>query len=120
MGTLRLRLLPFPLFRTFVLYLTYLSASLVVVQVHQADWVFGPLSTLSPVLRVHKSSGEGDAKVNVVRTAGPLWRVKDDEMGGGEREAMGAQGVKINRARVRIGGKPETDIIEAEAQLVIF
>ena len=89
-------------------------------KVHQADRVFRPLSAFPSVLCIHKSSREGDAEVNVVRTAGPLWRVKDDEMGGGEREAMGAQGVKINRARVRIGGKPETDIIEAEAQLVIF
>ena len=93
--------------------MTYLSAGLVVVQVHQADWVLGSLSALSPVLRVHKRSREGDAEVNVVRTAGPLWRVKDDEKGGGERGATGPQGVKINSGRVRIGGKPETDIIAA-------
>ena len=77
---------PFPLsslsksFYFYMLYLTYLSAGLIVVQIHQADWVFGSLSALSPVLGVHKSSREGDAKVNVVRTAGPLWRVKDDEL----------------------------------------
>ena len=83
-----------------MLYLTYLSAGLIVVQIHQADWVFGSLSALSPVLCVHKSSREGDAKVNVVRTAGPLWRVKDDEVIGVEvgEEPCGPQGVKINRA----------------------
>jgi len=52
--------------------LKQLSTGLIVVQVHQADWVFGSLSTLSPVLCVHKSSREGNPKVNVVRTAGPL------------------------------------------------
>ena len=111
-------------FQTFVSYLTYLSASLIVVKVHQADWVFRSLSALPPVLCIHKSSREGDAKVNVVGTAGPLWRIENDEIGGGERGAMGPQGVKINRAEVRIGEKPETDIIAAliaaETQLRIF
>lgn len=52
--------------------LQQLSASLIVVKVHQADWVFRSLSALPPVLCIHKSSREGDAKVNVVGTAGPL------------------------------------------------
>ena len=77
LGTLWSRLFPFPLASLsnnigHGLYLTYLSAGLVVVQVHQADWVFRPLSAFPSVLSIHKSSREGDAKVNVVRTAGPL------------------------------------------------
>ena len=60
--------------------LTYLSSSLVVVQVHQADRVLRSLSAFPPVLSVNKSSGEGDTKVNVVGAARPLW-IKDDERG---------------------------------------
>ena len=56
--------------------LTHLSAGLVVVKVHQADRVFRTLSAFPSVLCIHKSSREGDAKVNVVRTAGPLWKGK--------------------------------------------
>ena len=63
-----------------ILDLTYLSSSLVVVQVHQADRVLRSLSAFPPVLSVNKSSGEGDTKVNVVGAARPLW-IKDDERG---------------------------------------
>ena len=50
----------------------YLSAGLVVVQVHQRDRALRVLPALPSVLGVHEGSGKGDPKVNVVRTTGPL------------------------------------------------
>ena len=79
-----------------ILDLTYLSSSLVVVQVHQADRVLRSLSAFPPVLSVNKSSGEGDTKVNVVGAPGPLW-IKDDERGYVEGAIADSRGVKINR-----------------------
>ena len=76
--------------------LTYLSSSLVVVQVHQADRVLRSLSAFPPILSVNKSSREGDTKVNVVGAPGPLW-IKDDERGYVEGAIADSRGVKINR-----------------------
>lgn len=56
----------------FHISLQKLSAGLIVVKVHEWNGIFGLLSALSSIASIHECSGEGDAKIHVVRASRPL------------------------------------------------